>query len=104
MLLIEAGPEVGLDVDAIVEAAQRRTGLSMPGDTGFMPGLEALVDSIGADVWSGFTPRVRASIGRWLAHLLAGRMAVLACRAIRSDQRDRMRSRFRIGMGRIGSP
>ena len=105
MLLIEAGPEVGLDVDAIVEAAQRRTGLSMPGDTGFMPGLEALVDSIRADVWDGYTPRVRASMGRSLAHLLAGRMAVLASRkqyapisGIRIEKPI-----FFIGMGRTGS-
>jgi hypothetical protein len=53
VLLIEAGAEVRLDVDAIIEAAQRQTGLSTLGDTGFMSSLEVLVDSIRNDVWDG---------------------------------------------------
>jgi hypothetical protein len=105
VLLIEAGPEVSLDVDAIVEAAQRHAGSSTLGDTSFLPGLEALIDSIRADVWDGYTPHVRACMGRSLAHLLAGRSAVLASRRQYPpiSQVPIEKPVFFIGMGRTGS-
>lgn len=105
MLLIEAGPEVSLNVDAIIDAAQRQTGLSTASDTGFMPSLEALVASIRTDVWDGYTPHVRACMGRSLAHLLAGRLAVMDCRRRYSEisQVKIEKPVFFIGMGRTGS-
>jgi hypothetical protein len=105
VLLIEAGAEVRLDVDAIIEAAQRQTGLSTLGDTGFMSSLKVLVDSIRTDVWDGYTPHVRACMGRSLAHLLAGRIAVMDCRRRYSpiSQVRIEKPVFFIGMGRTGS-
>jgi hypothetical protein len=105
VLLIEAGPDVSLDFEAVIEAAEHQVGLTISGDVGFMPGLEALIHSIRTDVWSGYTPHVRACMGRSLAHLLAGRLAVLECRRqyppisqIRVEKPI-----FFIGMGRTGS-
>jgi hypothetical protein len=105
VLLIEAGPEVSLNSDAVIEAAERQTGLSISGDASFMPGLEALIDSIRTDVWDGYTPHVRTSMGRSLAHLLAGRLAVLECRRQYPPISQVLIEEpvFFIGMGRTGS-
>jgi hypothetical protein len=105
VLLIEAGPEVSLDVGAVIEAAERQSGLSVSGDGSFMPGLNALIDSIRADVWDGYTPHVRACMGRSLAHLLAGRLAVIECRRLYPPISEVRIDRpvFFIGMGRTGS-
>jgi hypothetical protein len=105
VLLIEDGPDVRLDVDSITEAAQRQTGLTTVGDTRFLAGLDAVVHSIRNDVWDGYTPHVRACIGRSLAHLLASRMAVMDCRQ-RHPQIAAVKIEkpiFFIGMGRTGS-
>jgi hypothetical protein len=105
VLLIEAGTEVSLHVDAVIEAAERQSGLSIENDTGFLPGLEVLIDSIRNDVWNGYEPHVRASMGRSLAHLLAGRLTVLDCRK-RYPPITQLRIEkpiFFIGMGRTGS-
>jgi Sulfotransferase family len=105
MLLIEDGPEIELNVGAVVDAARRQSGLSDMGDARFLQGLTALINSIRADVWDGYKSAVRSSIGRSLVHLLVARMAVLDCRK-RYPEIERVaieKPIFFIGMGRTGS-
>ena len=105
MNLVEDGPEVPLEIDAIIEAAQTHSGLSDFGDLPFKEGLQVLIDSFRTDVWDRLKPEVRVTIGWSLAHILIMRLQIV-------DDRKRFpeiskqkveRPIFCIGMARSGS-
>ena len=77
MYLVEDGPEVPLEVDAIIDAAQSLTGLNDFADLSFKEGLQALIESFRVDVWDKLHPEVRTTIGRSLAHILEMRLRIV---------------------------